>query len=114
MYLVVLQTVPTHTEDPNTPTQRQTMNNGDLFRLGETNCVQVWDCVWWNTERNSFIWQQQQQQRITSTLKSETDSFGWNRKWPRKKHKCFIESGSASTEHIQEVLTDASEEWSLW
>lgn len=28
-----------------TPTQQQTMDNGDLFRLGDTNCVQVWDCV---------------------------------------------------------------------
>ncbi len=32
---------------------------------------------------------------------------------PQNRHKCLAESGSTSTQHIQEVLTDASEERSL-
>ena len=52
-------TQPETTRPKKPPTQWQTMDNGDLFRLGEINCVQVWDFVYWNTEHNnSFIWQQ--------------------------------------------------------
>lgn len=84
----------THTRPKKTPTQRQTMDNGDPFRLGETNCGQVRDCIWGSTEQ------------LHLTTKSAMDS--------RERHKCFVESDSTSTRHIQEVLTDASEERSLW